>query len=991
MENDTVVSSYLDRWENEITQPLMEWNRSILEARLNQAQIDSLFGDVEQNMSGEKTSIGKGLDTGKKVAKVAVAALPTNLAMKIHDMIKDSEPVKNFNYQFEWRRTRFLDNHPKFEKLVDELAYQAETHPKLAAAVIGILTTATALATGGAGGLAIGALLKTSLELLKGEFLSTSIAKGLGVGALGALAALPISEIGDWLTNFDINAETVPGYKSLLKVTLAHQSNGVIDLSVDTYMPKDIYAEVNKLMDTAATATANGDYREAAQIYQELNRTFSDPSYIDNINAVITNNDALVDKTIESAKKTASVFDAIAAAVQGGVTGAASKKSRNLYEADIKSIANDIARWAKTKASTTGKELSQTVTVKKLITAWDKAGRPTDSDAIHNILLSAGVPESVLQDSFTANNIPLPKKRSKPRAEKQVQISTGDATFDQQINNIIATKGKDAAVQYLMDLKAKAQAGPVASSKHGNIRTASDNQNYKLDVGKNGDRIWFNVQTGDEASTEIDNELEGVPSAKPAPAAKTTPQSTIANQAFRQRAAAAKAAKRRPVREALLLLNEAKARIDHPEDLVIDEGAAGAKRALNAMISLVNRPRSVTIKMDGSPALIFGWDEQGFVLTDKSGFGAKGYDGMTRSAEAVTAMLRGDTGRRIKDTSPEGMAVRDQYAKSIAGLYNMLKALVPQSLAGYLQGDLLWQGTPALVDGNYEFGPLKIKYKIPANTELGKQIGSSQAGIVIHSMFETRDDQEPSAIDNINDLNLNTVPGLVVIPHELNIVNKLELPTQLVSKLNSAITAATPLIDRLFDGTIKSLPTLMKSYLAWKAGKGSSDFSVSPNEFIEWLDSPASKATDSMRKKVKEHLDQNIDGYHAIWQLIQSLNAVKLYIKQQLDKSAESTLSAEFSAKAHPELQGKGGHEGFVADTEHGKIKLVNRSEFMRKHDTADEPLNEYATGGASAAGSVASVANPFGFTISRTPNLFGYIPEQPKKKKAKRKAPKYP
>ncbi len=977
-----VVSSYLDRWENEITQPLMEWHRSILEARLNQAQIDSLFGDVEQSMSGEKTSIGKGLDTGKKVAKVAVAALPTNLAMKIHDMIKDSEPVKNFNYQFEWRRTRFLDNHPKFEKLVDELAYQAETHPKLAAAVIGILTTATALATGGAGGLAIGALLKTSLELLKGEFLSTSIAKGLGVGALGALAALPISELGDWLSNFEINAETVPGYKSLVKVTLAHQSNGVIDLSVDTYMPKDIYVEVDKLMDTAATATANGDYREAAQIYQELNRTFNDPSYIDNINSVVTNNEALVDKTIESAKKTASVFDAIAAAVQGGVTGAASKKSRNLYEADIKSIANDIARWAKTKASTTGKELSQTVTVKKLITAWDKAGRPTDSNAIHNILLSAGVPESVLSDSFTANNIPLPKKRSKPRAEKQVQVSTGDATFDQQINDIIATKGKDAAIAYLTDLKTKAQAAPAQPA----TEPAATVQDEPIIINK--EKIMPNDPRYAGFKKAIDKQT-AAPAATPAATPPPAPPSN--NQAFRQRAAAAKAAKRRPVKEALLLLNEAKARIDHPEDLVIDEGAAGAKRALNAMISLVNRPRSVTIKMDGSPALIFGWDEQGFVLTDKSGFGAKGYDGMTRSAEAVTAMLRGDTGRRIKDTSPEGMEVRDQYAKSIAGLYDMLKALVPQSLTGYLQGDLLWQGTPALVDGNYEFGPLKIKYKIPANTELGKQIGSSQAGIVIHSMFETRDDQEPSAIDNINDLNLNTVPRLVVIPHELNIVNKLELPTQLVSKLNSAITAATPLIDRLFDGTIKSLPTLMKSYLAWKAGKGSSDFSVSPNEFIEWLDSPASKATDSMRKKVKEHIDQNIDGYHSIWQLIQSLNAVKLYIKQQLDKSAESTLSAEFSTKAHPDLQGKGGHEGFVADTEHGKIKLVNRSEFMRKHDTADEQLNEYASGGASAAGSVASVANPFGFTISRTPNLFGYIPEQPKKKKAKRKAPKYP
>lgn len=48
-----------------------------------------------------------------------------------------------------------------------------------------------------------------------------------------------------------------------------------------------------------------------------------------------------------------------------------------------------------------------------------------------------------------------------------------------------------------------------------------------------------------------------------------------------------------------VLLTEAKARIDHPEDLVLDHGAAGAKQALNALLSLANRPKTITIKMDG--------------------------------------------------------------------------------------------------------------------------------------------------------------------------------------------------------------------------------------------------------------------------------------------------------------------------------------------------------------------------------------------------------
>jgi len=46
----------------------------------------------------------------------------------------------------------------------------------------------------------------------------------------------------------------------------------------------------------------------------------------------------------------------------------------------------------------------------------------------------------------------------------------------------------------------------------------------------------------------------------------------------------------------------------------------------------------------------------------------------------------------------------------------------------------------------------------------------------------------------------------------------------------------------------------------------------------------------------------------------------------------------------------------------------------------------ESASGGATAAGSIASVANPMG-NINRRPSLFGYIPyEEPKKAKRSRK-----
>jgi hypothetical protein len=118
---------------------------------------------------------------------------------------------------------------------------------------------------------------------------------------------------------------------------------------------------------------------------------------------------------------------------------------------------------------------------------------------------------------------------------------------------------------------------------------------------------------------------------------------------------------------------------------------------------------------------------------------------------------------------------------------------------------------------------------------------------------------------------------------------------------------------------------------------------------------------------------------------MEGLKETKLRLKSQLDAKAKGTVSADFGPNAHPELMGKQGHEGFVASTEHGTIKLVHRGDFMRKTDQ----INEYARGGATSAGVVASVANPIGAVISRTPNLFGWVPPAPAKKKRKRRTPK--
>ena len=76
------------------------------------------------------------------------------------------------------------------------------------------------------------------------------------------------------------------------------------------------------------------------------------------------------------------------------------------------------------------------------------------------------------------------------------------------------------------------------------------------------------------------------------------------------------------------ILAEAKGHLDHPEDLVFLDGIQGAQRSIDAIVNTVKNPKTVTIKWDGYPALIFGRGSNGkFSIMDKHMFNKKDMSG----------------------------------------------------------------------------------------------------------------------------------------------------------------------------------------------------------------------------------------------------------------------------------------------------------------------------------------------------------------------------
>jgi hypothetical protein len=367
-------------------------------------------------------------------------------------------------------------------------------------------------------------------------------------------------------------------------------------------------------------------------------------------------------------------------------------------------------------------------------------------------------------------------------------------------------------------------------------------------------------------------------------------------------------------------ITEAKARIDHPEDLVFEEGSTGAKRALNALIQAANQPHTVTIKWDGSPAIIFGRDAEGFTVTDKSGFGSKKPGGMPRSADDLNTMLF------MRKPDEPG---RQDYAGSIAGLYNMLERAVPRDAQGYLEGDVLWTKTPEVIDGHYVFKPSKITYRIPVDSPLGKRIGNSRAGIAVHSRFDSKEDPEPRAIGDLESIGLREPPGLVIMGPEIRDLESTVLPTKSLTALRNFINGNSANIDKFLDPAslasrqLTNLPDLMKKYVNSRAYAGTQGLTDAANGFVTWVKSPNKDITDRKRENLLTWIAENPNGYGATWMVADQLTKLKDVLKHSVDAQVGGTVRAD--------LRDVPGHEGYVADTPSGKIKLVNRPHFMKK------------------------------------------------------------
>lgn len=356
------------------------------------------------------------------------------------------------------------------------------------------------------------------------------------------------------------------------------------------------------------------------------------------------------------------------------------------------------------------------------------------------------------------------------------------------------------------------------------------------------------------------------------------------------------------------LLKEAAARIEHLEDLVFEKGTRGIREALAIIEAAAeNTADTTTVKWDGKPAIIFGRKPTGeFVLTDKSGFLAKGYDGLATSPDMLARIQNMRSGER-----GELIGI---YAK----LWPMLEAATPGNFKGYVQGDLLYTNQPPEQAGAYVFKPNFIEYRIPATSKLGQAIGESEVGVAIHTRYA-----DPTApAEAIRHIKFNPHPGLLLIEPTVKDIKNVTPNRKLERELRSVVAQNGSAIDSLFNPAdlraagITDLPQLCKRYINSRI---TSNYDNLLPDFGAWLQK---SVTPRKYNNIVEYLQSprsNLDGISAAFTSFLLLHEIKTDMLEQLDRQQP-------------------GQEGWVIASDAGRAKLVNRFGFSAGNRILNNP-----------------------------------------------------
>ena len=361
------------------------------------------------------------------------------------------------------------------------------------------------------------------------------------------------------------------------------------------------------------------------------------------------------------------------------------------------------------------------------------------------------------------------------------------------------------------------------------------------------------------------------------------------------------------------VLAEAKGHLDHPEDLIVLDGTNGANRALQAIVDTAKNPKTITIKWDGYPALIFGHGPDGkFSIMDKHMFNKS--DGSGRKIYSPQDFINYDKARGVD---------RGELNNIITNIWTGLQK-ASEGTKGYYWGDMLFGSALKDEKGLFKFraNPNGIAYTVDADSDIGKLLAGKKAGIAVHQYLSpdaaTTDDATPLN-GSIGQLKNNS--DVAIVPSAMPTTPKVTLDKTLVSNVKSAISKNGPAAEKLLTTAPQARNTfnqLFTTFINKQIVAG--DVSNMSEKFMDYFESRP--MTPAMKKKLTDHLNANKAGIVGLFTIWAAVYALKQNVVDQLAAAAEQS-----PVKGYLQ-SGKQSQEGFVSQG----LKFVDRMGFSAQN-----------------------------------------------------------
>lgn len=342
-------------------------------------------------------------------------------------------------------------------------------------------------------------------------------------------------------------------------------------------------------------------------------------------------------------------------------------------------------------------------------------------------------------------------------------------------------------------------------------------------------------------------------------------------------------------------------RTPHPEDFIL-HGSQAASDAITGMLAAVSNPGLVSIKWDGSPAIIFGRR-----LTDGQ---------FTMNYKEYIAMPGGQvtSGQELLNFFVQHGKNMD-VGQKLANMFDAVASIVPTNFKGFVQADVMWTEAVLTADGYFVFqaNPHGVQYKVKINSSVGKQIQGRSFGIAVHTMG-TDVEKTSKGTELIGKTSMQGLGGLLGTNQYITVLTgtmgsrfKLREPVQQAKAAKSAVQKFAQLNG---DNFLSNLTQTTISKLQTYYNKKYTGQTVDAN----WL---ANNITKPQYAIVAA--EENLPIMEAMDTAYIAIYSLKLAILDQLEPQVQGV---------EQYVGGVPKGEGFVINTPSGFIKLVNRGVF---------------------------------------------------------------